>query len=231
MAKRKKDGTSAAPTSWCFPVESDKEKYQKYLCSREWAEKREAVRERAGGRCERCRVLPMEACHHLTYARKYNEQLDDLQAICNACHDFTHGKSDFDPKNHSEWLNLVTKLEMPTEEFMQDLGEILFIARGFPASMFAAHRSRVLNDLRLAWNEFAFIETQDSAARKIHWDMTGWDSEPEQGLTAACHQFFHGNACVELSAISFFTVWLMSSCPKPPVSRGWLKYWGRCSNG
>lgn len=78
-------------------IENDKEKYAAYLCSREWAEKREAVRERAYGKCERCFIAPMEACHHLTYERKYNESLDDLQAICNECHDFTHGKSDSDP--------------------------------------------------------------------------------------------------------------------------------------
>ena len=78
-------------------IADDKEKYQAYLCSREWAEKREAIRERAGGKCERCRTLPMDAVHHLTYARKYNEDLADLQAICSACHEFTHGKSDVDP--------------------------------------------------------------------------------------------------------------------------------------
>ena len=84
-------------TDW-RTIENDKEKYQAYLCSREWAELREAVRERAGGECERCLSLPMDACHHLTYARKYREELDDLQAICNPCHDFTHGKSEYDPR-------------------------------------------------------------------------------------------------------------------------------------
>ena len=31
------------------------------------------MRKRAGAKCERCKVLPMSACHHLTYARKYDE--------------------------------------------------------------------------------------------------------------------------------------------------------------
>jgi hypothetical protein len=39
----------------------------------------------------------MECVHHLTYARKYRERLEDLAGWCNACHDFTHGKSDEDP--------------------------------------------------------------------------------------------------------------------------------------
>lgn len=92
MAKR----TKHALQDW-RSIADDREKYQAYLCSREWAEKKVAVHKRAGGKCERCRVLPIDAVHHLTYARKYNEQLEDLQAICQPCHDFTHGKEDFDP--------------------------------------------------------------------------------------------------------------------------------------
>jgi hypothetical protein len=40
----------------------------------------------------------MECVHHLTYARKYKERLEDLAGWCNACHEFTHGKTDVDPK-------------------------------------------------------------------------------------------------------------------------------------
>lgn len=94
MSRRRKPSQPLA--DW-RSITDDREKYQAYLCSREWADKREAVRHRAGDKCERCGVLPMAACHHLTYARKYNENTDDLQAICQPCHDFTHGKSVFDP--------------------------------------------------------------------------------------------------------------------------------------
>lgn len=90
-------------------IKDDREKYQAYLCSREWAEKRESVRIRSNGLCERCRALPMSAVHHLTYARKYDEDLADLQAICQPCHDFTHGKDGFDPAKWSpvlRWLNM-----------------------------------------------------------------------------------------------------------------------------
>lgn len=69
------------------------EKYQTYLASREWALKREAVRERSNNTCEVCHKAPMQACHHLTYARIYNERLEDLQAICDNCHKFESGKS------------------------------------------------------------------------------------------------------------------------------------------
>jgi hypothetical protein len=36
------------------------EKYQAYLCSREWAERKEAVKKRCGGICERCHTNPAE---------------------------------------------------------------------------------------------------------------------------------------------------------------------------
>lgn len=85
------------PADWRDIPGDSKEKYSLYLCSREWAEKREEVRRRSDGICERCFYNPMDACRHLTYERKYCEELDDLQAICSGCHNFTHGKSDEDP--------------------------------------------------------------------------------------------------------------------------------------
>lgn len=82
---------------WKEIQDDTKEKYALYLCSREWAEKRRAVHERAGGVCERCRKNSIDAVHHLTYARKYAELPEDLQGICSGCHLFTHGRSDIDP--------------------------------------------------------------------------------------------------------------------------------------
>lgn len=68
-----------------------KEKYSAYLCSREWGLLRAAVHERAEGWCERCYIHKINAVHHLTYIRRYKEHLDDLQGICNKCHEATHG--------------------------------------------------------------------------------------------------------------------------------------------
>lgn len=90
-------------------IADDKEKYQAYLCSREWGELREEVRLRAGGKCERCKCNDMDAVHHLTYARKYHESLDDLQAICTGCHEFTHGKSNVDPNDRWHTDDLVLR--------------------------------------------------------------------------------------------------------------------------
>lgn len=102
-------------------IENDKEKYAAYLCSREWGLLKEAVRDRAGGKCERCNILPIDATHHLTYARKYQENLEDLQGICNTCHKFTHGKDDFDPLNRANLVRYMVyckslpKMAMPYE--------------------------------------------------------------------------------------------------------------------
>lgn len=82
-----------------------KEKYAAYLCSREWAVKRRAVAARCGEMCERCGLNDMECVHHLTYARKYREHLDDLAGWCNQCHDFVHGKSDFCPADTAEIIH------------------------------------------------------------------------------------------------------------------------------
>lgn len=78
-------------------IAEEKEKYAAYLCSREWGVLRQAVHDRANGICERCRLNKIDAVHHLSYKRKYREQLEDLQGICNGCHEFTHGRSDKDP--------------------------------------------------------------------------------------------------------------------------------------
>ena len=95
MARHKK--TAASELADWRNVADDREKYNAYLCSREWSVKKEAVKQRCGGICERCKSLPVDHVHHLTYARKYNEDLEDLQGRCKPCHEFEHGKSDFDP--------------------------------------------------------------------------------------------------------------------------------------
>jgi DNA polymerase len=86
-----------------------RKEYQEYLASREWALKREAVRERANSRCERNISIPFngniehfrcvgrhESTHHKTYANVGHEPLEDLMAVCNDCHSWLSGKTDVD---------------------------------------------------------------------------------------------------------------------------------------
>jgi hypothetical protein len=83
-------------TRW-WDMPEGKEKYSAYLCSREWSVLKEAVKSRSKGWCERCTINPMDHVHHLTYERKYQERLEDLEACCKQCHEFIHAKSDADP--------------------------------------------------------------------------------------------------------------------------------------
>ena len=92
-------------------ITEPKQKYAAYLCSEEWGRLRRAVHERAGGRCERCFALGIDSVHHLTYIRRYRESLDDLQAVCQACHEFIHGRSPIDPARcqRSVWYRELKK--------------------------------------------------------------------------------------------------------------------------
>jgi hypothetical protein len=80
---------------------NESEKYGLYLTSREWSLKKEMIKKRSKGICERCKHNKSQAVHHLTYKRKYKEQLDDLIDICNGCHDFIHAKTNIDPIHSS----------------------------------------------------------------------------------------------------------------------------------
>jgi hypothetical protein len=84
------------PIKWTELPEGNA-KYQAYLCSREWSEKKQPVLDRCGGMCERCHVNEVVCVHHLTYEHKYDERPEELAAWCKGCHDFTHGKSNYDP--------------------------------------------------------------------------------------------------------------------------------------
>lgn len=75
---------------------SEKERYQRYLASREWAVLKNLVRGRSKGVCEHCRSRPASQVHHSTYIRKYKEQLSDLQHVCADCHEYLSGKTEFD---------------------------------------------------------------------------------------------------------------------------------------
>lgn len=69
--------------------ETERERYQRYLCSPEWNALRNAVLDRSCGRCEKCGREARQV-HHLTYIRKYHEHLSDLQALCEQCHEAIH---------------------------------------------------------------------------------------------------------------------------------------------
>jgi hypothetical protein len=78
-------------------ISYDREKYCRYLASRSWWIKREAVMRRCNGRCERCKINEAVLVHHESYIRVYNELLTDLKALCEPCHLYLHAKNNYDP--------------------------------------------------------------------------------------------------------------------------------------
>ncbi len=178
MAKNR----NTTPVADWRSIQDDREKYAAYLCSREWAVKREAVRKRSGGKCERCHVLPMDHVHHLTYERKYQEELEDLQASCKACHEFTHGKSDFDP----------ARLSIETGDVLYLAGKI---SRDDWRGEFVANRSQW--DLREGenWPPF-WLNSWEYNGRKFTCNCVGpyFTNAGGHGLGHGPHT--HGNAGV-----------------------------------
>lgn len=66
--------------------------YEKYLQTPEWREKRELALKRDGYRCRACDTDEKLHVHHRTYARRGNEDLDDLTTFCESCHEHFHKK-------------------------------------------------------------------------------------------------------------------------------------------
>ena len=98
--------------------------YTEYMQSDEWKRKRTRIRRRARGWCERCGVNRRYAIHHLTYERLGCEELGDLLAVCQGCHDFLHGKSDYDPaavsytKEELGWMRWFMGQTLSAEEII-----------------------------------------------------------------------------------------------------------------
>lgn len=90
--------------SWTSPAEiPDGLRYRRYMRSREWAERKRPVKERSRGICERCHFARARHVHHLHYLNRYAEPPEDLQHLCEECHCFLHGMSDYDPQEFVRW--------------------------------------------------------------------------------------------------------------------------------
>lgn len=70
----------------------DKTKYNAYIASPEWQEKRKQVFEQKWYKCEACGITESLHVHHWTYRRLYKEKLSDLFVLCWYCHMSLHDK-------------------------------------------------------------------------------------------------------------------------------------------
>lgn len=72
--------------------------YNKYLLSAAWRRRRARIIRARNRTCAICkwqageRQVYMLQCHHLTYARVGRERDEDLQVLCEGCHDRLHPK-------------------------------------------------------------------------------------------------------------------------------------------
>ena len=68
--------------------------YQDYLNSDYWKQVSQAVKKRAGYRCQICNSQHDLQAHHRCYDHRGNElqHLDDLTCLCRRCHAIFHGK-------------------------------------------------------------------------------------------------------------------------------------------
>ena len=65
-------------------------KYNTYLKSFKWRDKRLRVLKRDNHECKACCRRDAVAVHHLTYDRVFDEPLYDLVSICETCHEALH---------------------------------------------------------------------------------------------------------------------------------------------
>jgi hypothetical protein len=105
--KRHSTGFDEDVLSSCFDLDANEERrdriaklralpYADYLKSTHWERIRERAIARSLGRCQLCNALPTERAslhvHHRTYERVGAEYLEDLIALCEACHRLFHDR-------------------------------------------------------------------------------------------------------------------------------------------
>jgi hypothetical protein len=132
--------------------------------------------------CERCLINEMDAVHHLTYERKYCEIPEDLQAICNGCHEFIHAKSSYDPRSDapvfiaSEEIKSVYLAGKITNDNWRDQ-----IVGGWSCEKVSRHYSQVVGSS--LGREWGVARNAVKAAYGVKLDYTGpwWSDMGEFG--------------------------------------------------
>lgn len=76
----------------CSNYERRHSLYYAYLHSDEWKYRKTQALKRAGYRCSLCGTGKNLEVHHITYKNLFNENDDDLLAVCKNCHNKIHEK-------------------------------------------------------------------------------------------------------------------------------------------
>lgn len=73
--------------------------YGLYLQTEHWRNLRKSVLERDGRTCRHCGSGKHLRVHHITYARRGFEKLEDLITLCEDCHDKIHRRGKYQCKH------------------------------------------------------------------------------------------------------------------------------------
>ena len=82
LPKGKKSTTKGKSDFWS--------RYNKYLRSQEWADKKQEVFKHYGKKCSMCGSTQEICVHHKTYKRMGDENINDLVPLCYTCHARVH---------------------------------------------------------------------------------------------------------------------------------------------
>lgn len=82
-------------------------KYARYLNSTHWKKKRQEVFEAKGKFCNACQSIENLQVHHLTYANLNNEKLEDLEVLCDSCHEKRHEEALYTQIYSESWSSLI----------------------------------------------------------------------------------------------------------------------------
>lgn len=141
------------------------EKYLTYLRSAEWKKRQKAVMDRCDGICERCQKRPIDDIHHITYDRVYNENLDDLQGLCEGCHSLVHGKTNIDPLLESVGVKvtqvMIKYFDISTRRFRQLKHSVDRAKTGYyivPQDIFFDKKGKPVINLK-KWEEYEYRES------------------------------------------------------------------------
>ena len=72
-------------------------KYNEYMASEQWAEKRKEAFKHHGSFCHLCKTRKRLQIHHLSYKNLGDEPMKDLVPLCKTCHSAVHGIHGPDP--------------------------------------------------------------------------------------------------------------------------------------
>lgn len=114
--KKNKNQTSLFESSQVINIslgpKSNYTDYDTYIHSPEWKAKRIIAFKYLGRKCHSCKSTKQLEVHHLNYENLFNESLEDVEILCNACHpvgdDIRATKKGYETwlrNKYGEWAN------------------------------------------------------------------------------------------------------------------------------